>query len=52
MKERLAVLQAHSLRDLTNIVNEINASGDTKILKDDIVSLLKEDNTYFLVYYR
>lgn len=52
-KKELAVLQAHSLRDLTNKVNEINFSDSGKpILKEDIVDILRIDGTFFLMYFK
>lgn len=50
-KDNMAVLQAHSLRELIEQVNEIN-KGASKILKEDIVTILKEDETFFLLYFR
>ena len=51
VKNTLAVLQAHSLRDIVDTINSRNAT-DHPILKDDIVTLLKEDETYFMLYYK
>lgn len=52
-KQGLAVLQAFSLREMVDKVNSINTSNSgTKILKDDIVALMKEEGIYSLVYYR
>lgn len=50
-KAKLDVLQAHSLRDLLMKVNQIN-EGDNKILKEDIVTIYKDEDTFFLLYYR
>lgn len=51
VKDTLAVLQSHSLRDIVDAVNANNKAGNP-ILREDIVSLLKEDETYFLLYYK
>jgi len=52
-KKELAIIQAHSLRDLLNQVNEVNFN-DSKptIMRDDIIGLQKIDDTYFLLYFR
>lgn len=50
-KKTLAVLQAHSLRDIVDTINQQNKT-DFPILREDIVSLLKEDETYFMLYYK
>lgn len=52
-KDQLAVLQSYSLRDLIGQVNEINnVDGGAKILREDVVTLLKEHDTFFLIYYK
>lgn len=51
-KETMAVLHANSLRELVETVNSINETTPSKILKDDIVELLREDEGYFLLYYK
>lgn len=51
-KETLAVIHTSSLRELVNTVNEINETTASKILKDDIVEVLKEEGGYFLLYYK
>ncbi len=49
----LAVLQAYSLRDLIDQVNKNNADpANTKILKDDIVQIIRMEDTFFLLYYK
>lgn len=45
-KKIMAVLQAHSLRDMVQEVNE------AFIKKEDIVQILEGDNGYFLLYYK
>ena len=42
----MAVLQAHSLR---NLVEQVNEKG---IMKEDIVKVFKEEETFFLLYYK
>lgn len=51
-KKLLDVLQAHSLRELVETVNLINETGSSKILKEDVLTLFKEDGTYFMLYYK
>lgn len=51
-KEKMAVLQAFSLRELVENVNNINSSSTDKILKDDIAALYNMEGTWFLVYYK
>lgn len=51
VKKTLAVLQAHSLRDIVDTINSRNAT-DYPILRDDIVSLLKGNEEYLLLYYK
>lgn len=57
-KTRLQVLQAHSLRELVNMINDNNEAasqnldGAQEILREDIVSIMKEYDTYFLLYYK
>lgn len=54
-KTRLEVIQANSLRELVETVNSINKNADNDsgkmIVKEDIVSLLKDNDTFLLVYY-
>lgn len=52
-KKELAIIQARSLRDLLNQVNEINFN-DSKptIRKDDIIGLQRIDDTFFLLYFK
>lgn len=51
VKKTLAVLQTHSLRDMVGAVNTQNKT-DCPILREDIITLLKEDETYFMLYYK
>lgn len=52
-KTQMSFIQAHSLRDLMEKVNYLNSSSpDKAITKDDIVSILKEEDTYILLYYK
>jgi hypothetical protein len=51
VKQTLAVIQEHSLRDLVDHVNAINYRGINKILKDDIVTIMKGNDSFFLLYY-
>lgn len=51
-KTTLSVIRAYSLRELIEAVNHYNQTSDTPILKDDIVSLYKDNETYFLLYYK
>lgn len=51
-KETLAVIHAGSLRELVNTVNSINETTASKILKDDIVEVMREEGGYFLLYYK
>jgi hypothetical protein len=45
-KKVMAVLQAYSMRNLVDQVNK------NEIQKEDIVNLIKEHDTFFLIYYR
>ena len=51
VKETLAVIQEHSLRNLVDHVNAINHRGVRKILKEDIVTVFRGDDSFFLLYY-
>lgn len=57
-KTRIQVLQAHSLRELVNLINDNNEAalqnleGAQEILREDIISIMKEYDTYFLLYYK
>lgn len=45
-EKKLTALQAHSLRDLVQAVNDMG------IQKEDIVKILDKDEGYFLLYYK
>ena len=45
-KKAMAVLQAYSMRNLVEQVNK------NEIQKEDIVQLVKEHDTFFLIYYK
>lgn len=46
-------IQGHSLRDLLATVNDYNKNcPQAPILKEDIISIVKEEDTYILLYYR
>jgi len=51
VKQTLAVIQEHSLRNLVDHVNAVNCRGITKILKEDIVTVIKGEDSFFLLYY-
>lgn len=52
MKKTLDAVQAHSIRDIVNMVNEYNAESETPILKDDIVSITHTNESYILLFYK
>ncbi len=53
-KIQLDYIQAHSLRDLLTKVNFHNTQCPSSevILKEDIVDILKEEDTFILLYYK
>lgn len=51
-KEMLAVIQASTLRELVEQVNNYNAGNTVKILKEDIVDIKKFDDAFSLIYFR
>ena len=52
-KSLIDFLQAHSLRDLLYNINTYNVNNpEHPILKDDIVDIFKEEDTYILLYYK
>lgn len=52
-KTQLAFIQAHSIRDLIERVNKHNnMHPDIAIVTEDIVRILKEEDTYILLYYK
>lgn len=52
MKKQIDYLSASSLRGLLQVINECNASSDTPILKEDIVQIMHEGETFILIYYK
>lgn len=53
VKTTVDVLQSSSLRDLVDQINRVNASDPSNpILKEDILTTIKDEGTYFLVYYK
>lgn len=49
----LDVISSHSLSSLVSQVNSYNSrEGVSPIRKEDIVSILKEEGIYLLLYYR
>lgn len=51
-KTILGVIQAQSLRDIVNMVNNYNQHHTSApILKDDIVDLVQDNGTYLLLYF-
>ncbi len=52
-KKQLDFLQCHSLRGLIGMVNQHNEKYPTSpILRDDVVDILKEEDTFILLYYK
>lgn len=51
-KQELAIIQSHTLRGIVDAVNRINQGGETKILKEDIVDIVRQNDFFFLLYYR
>ncbi len=49
-KKIMSVLNARNLRDLVRQVNENNQKYEP-IMKEDIVSVVKEEGQYFLIYF-
>lgn len=45
-QDYLSVLQAHSLREL------VGQANDQGVLKEDIVNVLQDEGTWFLLYYK
>ena len=53
IKALIDFFQAHSLRELLDNVNSYNKYHlNHPILKEDIVKILKEEDTYILIYYK
>lgn len=51
-KETMAVLHANSLRELVETVNSINDTTPSKILKEDIVSVFRDEGAWLMLYYK
>lgn len=52
-KTKMGSLHAYSLQGLVTKVNEYNTScPDAPILKEDIVDIFKEEETFILLYYK
>ena len=53
VKQELAVISSFSIRGIVDAINA-NNSDDTrkKILKEDIVTVLKEMDSFILLYYK
>lgn len=52
-KKSIDFIEAHSLRELLYKVNIHNAEIPSRaILKEDIVQILKEEDTYIMIYYK
>lgn len=51
-KEKMGAIQSYSLRELVEHVNQINASSEDKILREDIVALEHIEGSWFLLYYK
>ena len=53
IKQELAVLSSFSIRDIVNAINKNNADdSNQKILREDIVSVIKERDTFMLLYFK
>lgn len=53
MKRHLDFMQSHSLRELIARVNNYNENNPSSpILKEDVVEILKEEETFILLYYK
>lgn len=52
-KTKMGSLHAYSMQGLVTKVNEYNALyPETPILKEDIVDIRKEEETFILLYYK
>lgn len=51
-KTILEVIQANSLRDIVNYINNYNSKSAAPILREDILKLYREDGCWMLVYYK
>lgn len=53
VKQELAGISSFSIRGIVDAVNANNADDTKKkILKEDIVTVLKERDSYILLYYK
>ncbi len=53
IKQELAVLSSFSIRDIVNAINKNNVDdSNQKILREDIVSVIKERDTFMLLYFK
>lgn len=53
VKTTINYIQGNTLRDILSTINNYNGSyPESPILKNDIVDIIKEGNTYFLLYYK
>lgn len=51
--QELTYIQGLSVRDLVEKVNSVNfVSNESPILKENIVGIVKEGDSFFLVYYK
>ena len=51
-KCELAIMQSHTLRGIVDAVNKYNQNNEDKILKEDIVDIVRQNDFFFLLYYR
>jgi histone H3/H4 len=53
VKQELAVISSFSIRGIVDAINANNADDTRKkILKEDIVTVLKERDSFILLYYK
>lgn len=50
-KMEMSVLVSGSLRGIADKVNELNSNG-SNITRDDIVTLYKDEDAFYLVYFK
>ena len=48
--QELAYLKSYSLRGLIESFNKYNSEGEDIIKREDIVTILKEGDIFFLIY--
>lgn len=53
-KKTLSVMYASSLRELIEMFNERNVNEDNPILREDIINIIKDDDTglFYLTYFK